>query len=371
MRKRSTDPGRAPGQDGKTRKNLLFVTSSLYYGGAQKVTYLLADGLSEEYDVTVAYCFDSGRSYSYNEKCRIRKLPEYGKNAGIWEKADCIGKQIRSLRALKKELDVDVSVSFGNIANFINVSSKGKERVVCAERSNPKLSWGYWFFPQTRLLYKRADFVIFQSETIRKLYGERIRAKSCILKNPLLRPEPALPQRKKKIVSMGRLTAQKNHALLIRSFARFHESFPQYTLTIYGDGELEEEMTRLIGSLNVRDHVFLEHNDPDVHQKIRDAEMFVLSSDFEGLSNALLECMSMGIACISTRCEGSMDVIRDRENGLLADIGDEQALAEAMRTLAGDPQLRHRLENQAVEDMKLYDREVVINDWNRVIRQLL
>ena len=353
------------------KRHLLFVTSSLYFGGAQKVVYLLASGLSDEYDVTVAYCYDSGQRHLFHENCRIRKLPDYGKDAPLWEKARCIGKQIKALRELKKELDIDAAVSLGNLSNYINVMSKGTERVICSERSNPKRSWGRWFYWMTHILFVRSDFVVFQSEKIRNLYGKRIREKSCILKNPLLRPEPALEHREKKIVTLGRLTAQKNHSLLIRSFEPFHKRFPEYSLFIFGDGELEGETKRLIVHLNLSDAVFLEKNDPDVLQRIRDAEMFVLSSNFEGLSNALLECMSMGIACISTRCEGSVDVIRERENGLLVDVGDKRALTEAMCALAQDPELRRRLERQAMEDMKAYDKDTVVKDWSRVIRQCL
>ena len=164
-----------------------------------------------------------------------------------------------------------------------------------------------------------------------------------------------------------RLMPQKNHELLIRSFARFHRQFPEYTLHIFGEGELEGELRRLIGSLGLTAHAFLEGNDPNVHERIRDAEMFVLSSDFEGLSNALLECMAMGIACISTRCEGSADVIRDGENGLLVDIGDEEGLARAMCLLAQDGTLRRKLERQAREDLKAFDRDIVAASWEQVI----
>jgi glycosyltransferase involved in cell wall biosynthesis len=95
----------------------------------------------------------------------------------------------------------------------------------------------------------------------------------------------------------------------------------------------------------------------------------VLSSDFEGLSNALLECMSMGIACISTRCEGSVDVIRNGENGLLVDIGDETGLMKAMCLLADDAGLRRKLERQAREDIRVYDKDIVTKSWEQVIRK--
>lgn len=353
-----------------TKPNLLIVTTSLYFGGAQKVAYILAASLCETYNVTVAYCFDSGRRHEFPEQCRIRKLPEYARNAGLMEKSLYIGKQIRALKDLKLELNIEVSLSLGNIANLINAFSKGKERVICCERSNPERSWGR-MYRLTHLILRRADFVIFQSETIRQLYGEEIRRKSRILKNPLVRPQPADRQREKKIVTLGRLAPQKNHALLIRSFARFHQMYPAYRLYIFGNGELAEPLNDLTASLGLQDCVFLEKNDPAVHERIRDAEMFVLSSDFEGLSNALLECMAMGIACISTRCEGSRDVIRNGENGLLTGIGDEEGLVRAMCTLAADPQLRQKLERQAMADMQAYDRELVIKDWDDTIRQCM
>ena len=166
---------------------------------------------------------------------------------------------------------------------------------------------------------------------------------------------------------MGRLAEQKNHRMLIRSFAAFHKQFPAYTLSIYGEGELQETLEKQIRDAGLEDCVFLEGNHTDIHHQIRDAEIFVLSSNFEGLSNALLECMTMGIACISTRCEGSTDVIRDGENGLLTGIGDEEGLTEALCRLAGDPAFRRRLERQASEDARACEPGRIVRQWEAVL----
>ncbi len=348
--------------------NLLFITSTLYLGGVQKVTCILANALAERHNVTVAYCFDFGKSHTLSDKCAVRKLPGYDSSADRLTKLRIVRKQIKALKALKKELDIDVSISLGNIANNLNARSKGKERVVCSERSNPQKSWGRLFF-LICLAYRKADFVVFQSENVRSMFGSAVQEKSCILKNPVLLPPPADGQRKKKIVTMGRLLPQKNQKMLIRSFALFHKHFPEHTLHIFGEGEMEKELRQQIAVLGLEAHVFLEGNDPRVHDRIRDAEMFVLSSEFEGLSNALLECMSMGIACISTRCEGSVDVIRNGENGLLVDIGDETGLMKAMCLLADDAGLRRKLERQAREDIRVYDKDIVTKSWEQVIRK--
>ena len=367
-RRENMESDKTPNVSGERKLTLLLVTTALYLGGTQKIAYILANALSERHNVIVAYCLDSERRHPYGEKCVLRKLPEYDNGASLLKKIGVIRKQVKALRSIKKEFDVDAALSLGNLSNLINALSRGKERVVCSERSNPKRSWGAWFFPITRLIFGRSDYVVFQSERVRNLYGRRIRQKSRVLKNPLHIPEPANERREKKIVALGRLAPQKNHALLVRSFAKFHETFPEHKLHIFGDGELENSLKSLIDSLNMSDHIFLEKNDPNALERIRDAEMFVLSSDFEGLSNALLECMSMGIACISTKCEGSVDVVRCGENGLLVDVGDEDALTQAMRLLAGNPSLRRNLERKATADIRAYDKDVVVEDWERVVQ---
>ena len=163
------------------------------------------------------------------------------------------------------------------------------------------------------------------------------------------------------------LVKQKNQSLLIRSFAKFHDLFPEYTLTIYGEGPLRTELQELAISLGLSSEISFPGNLEKVHNAIMDAEMFVLSSDFEGLSNALLECMTMGIACISTRCEGSTDVIRDGENGLLVETGDEEGLKTAMVRLAEDPLLRSRLEGQACKDAAAFSTERIVEQWEKIL----
>ena len=348
--------------------NLLIITSTLYLGGVQKVTCILANALAENNNVTVAYCYDSGRRNPFSEKCRIHKLPEYDGAAGRLAKASGLRRQIKALKALKRELKTDAAISLGNVGNIINAMSGGPCPVICCERNNPKKALGRLFF-LLQLSYRKADHIVFQSEKVRGFFPSHIREKSSILKNPVLIPIPAADHREKKIVSIGRLDAQKNQWLLIRSFARFHERFPEYRLHLFGEGGMEGQLRTLAADLGVLEQVILEGDDPNVHARIRDAEMFVLSSDYEGLSNALLECMSMGIACISTRCEGSVDVIQEGENGLLVDVGDERSLTQAMCRLAADPQLRERIALKAREDMKGYASSAVTKDWENMIRK--
>lgn len=112
---------------------------------------------------------------------------------------------------------------------------------------------------------------------------------------------------------------------------------------IYGEGELEEDLSALAGELGLADRVHFEGFREDVYEEMRDAEQFVMSSDFEGLSNALMEAMQMGLACISTDCTGSDELIEDGRDGLIVPVGDAEAMARAMCQLAEDPDLRRQI----------------------------
>ena len=97
--------------------------------------------------------------------------------------------------------------------------------------------------------------------------------------------------------------------------------------------------------------------------------MFVLSSDYEGLSNALLEAMMMGLPCISTDCSGSDEVIKDGENGLLIPVGDKEKLVESLAKLIEDDEYRERIGASAKASVEKYKVENIINQWDEVIEQ--
>ncbi len=349
--------------------SLLFLIGELGGGGAEKVCCVLASKTAEKYPTAILYLSETDRpAYPLDPRVETIRLEyedvPFRPNPFAWLAA--LLRNFARVRKIKRERKVDVSVSFLLTPNRLNVFSRQGERVVTAECNNPRIRQAEKFW-MTRILYALSDRVVFQSTKVRDMYSARIRRRSTIVMNPISVACRADAVRKKRIVTAGRLTAQKNHPLLIRSFARFLKDHPDHTLTIYGEGEDRDKLEKLISDLGLEGKVFLPGNVADVHGKMRDAEMFVLSSDFEGLSNALLEAMSMGLACISTRCEGSTDVIRDGENGLLVDIGDGDGLTEKMRLLAGDPELRMRLEKQVLKDSEAFDKDRVIRDWEKVL----
>lgn len=347
-----------PHFDGK--KVLFIMIGSLNRGGAQRVASVLASELSDYYHVSLLIRRDEEKAYPLDEKVEVIKLPNRGLNS----------KQFRRYVILLKKLRRPVaSISFMFDSNGMNIWGRCKCKKICCERNNPAKKMPE-LFDETVEQYRKADHVIFQSEIVRDLYDENIKDHSTILPNPVSVTCYASPETRHRIVTVGRLHPQKNQAMLIRAFASFCEEHHDYTLSIYGEGELEHTLKELASELGIGDKVLFHGNIENIHPEIADAEMFVLSSEYEGLSNALLEAMMMGIPCISTACEGSTDVISDGKNGILTPVGDKQALLQAMEHLAGDKDLRNKIAKEGRKTGKNFRKEVVVGKWIEVIERV-
>ena len=345
-------------------KSVMFMIYSAYGGGAERVACLLASGFAEKYPVTLVCCEDKGRTYPLGSNVEVVYLPHF------WDTEEQHERLLeRYVRKLKRSRKVFASVSLMYTMNRLNVLTKGKEKVICSERNNPARREPE-HMAEIASMYARADHVVFQSKIVRDLFGDTVKSHCTILPNPVSVECPRSTETRHRIVNVGRLNPQKNQMLLIRAFAVFSKKHPEYTLSFYGDGDMKKELEEETVSLGVERQVFFHGNSGHIHREIADAEMFVLSSNFEGLSNALLECMMMGMSCISTSCEGSVDVIRDGENGLLVETGSEEQLCQAMTRLADDPELRDKLGTAAARDAGRFRKETVVREWMELAEQL-
>ena len=353
------------GESTDDRPGILIMCSSLHGGGAERVACRLACGLSKCFRVYMLYIRDKGQTYHLDSEVQTIAMPYFECNGF----EDLMGKRAAYTRHIKETLDIAASVSFMFTMNKLNVLSAGAEQVICSERNNPAKR-DPEHMQEIGSIYEAADYVVFQSETVRNLFSQTVREHSSIILNPVSVSCDQVGGNHR-IVHAGRLTPQKNQAMLIRAFGSFHRAHHDYTLSIYGEGELEEELRTLVDSLGLKNAVQFHGQVRDVHNAIADAEIFALSSDYEGLSNALLECMMMGFPCISTRCEGSVDVIRSGENGILIDVGSEEQMTEALMLLAEDANLRNTLGTRAQESSEAFQTERIIGQWKQLIAQCL
>lgn len=222
----------------------------------------------------------------------------------------------------------------------------------------------------SRLAMRTANGFVFQTKDAQKYYGGMIARKSVIIPNPLFHMEnmpdrPYLGDRKKTVVSVGRLNKQKNQKMLIEAFAEISKDFPDYSLTIWGEGPERSNLEAQIRNLGMEEKIHLPGTSDKVLEEIYDEGVFVLCSDFEGMPNALMEAMALGLPCISTDCPcgGPKDLIRDGENGVLIEVGKKELLVQAMRRILSDSEFAGKISQKAAMIRMHYSEDNICKRW--------
>ena len=237
-----------------------------------------------------------------------------------------------------------------------------RKKVIMSERADPRAQFNNlpWkdkignFFMRKCGLYSLADWMVFQTHDAQSYYSEKIQRKSSIIPNPLdtaKLPERYAGEREKRIVAAGRFSEEKNFALLIDGFATFHESFPDYTLTIYGEGALRKDYEMQIQELGLGGSVKLPGFASNLPEEINKAAMYISTSNHEGISNSMLEALGMGIPTIVTDCPvgGSKMFVHTGENGVLIQMENKNELVSAMTLIATNSKYVKCISNNAIK----------------------
>lgn len=249
--------------------------------------------------------------------------------------------------------------------------------IVVSERNNPYvMPYKKITCALRKLLYPFAKGFIFQTQNAANFFSDSIQKKSIVLSNPLdlsRIPSMHIGPKDKVIVSAGRFEKQKNFKLLIDAFSIFVRNHDDYKLIIYGEGSLRQELSdyaRLI--LGDGKFSFPGKND-DLLNQIKDCEVFVLSSDFEGSPNVLIEAMSMGMAVVSTDyAPGGVETIIDNnKNGLIVQSNNHEILASAITRLVEEKDLAERFRHEATEIRKQFDSSIVSKQWLDYLRSMV
>lgn len=336
-------------------KKIVFVIEYLYDGGAERVTAALAGEISrwQDYQVhLILYQEDKEKEYPLNPNVIRHVMPDLkGNRIG-----NILGR-IRFLRNTIRQIDPDAVVSLGavHVVGLLTLAMAGlKIPLVLSERNDPARSPNTKFKRIVRFLsYTCCDGVVFQTGGARDYFPKFIRRKSVVICNPVT---AALPprfqgQREKKIVNFCRLVPQKNLGLLIDAFSEIAGEFPMHQLWIYGEGPERGTLERKIAGMGLTDRVILPGYSSDIYTNINNAALYVSSSNYEGISNSMLEAVAMGIPVICTDCPpgGAAETIQSGENGLLVPVGDRKAMADAMRMVLRDDILANSMSAAGAE----------------------
>lgn len=347
---------------------IVFLSFLQGFGGAEKQNIALANEMAERgHDVYLISLYIDNVRYVLSSKVKYYYVPDKTKSLlKIWYR-------YREIKKMLYQIRPDVVVNFwfqtAYLAAWMPKSITGK--VVYAERGDPGADEYAGLLGLIRSLSSpRIDKFVFQSSGARDYFKASIQEKSTIIMNPVFVNREQFPcdfTRRKAIVTVGRLHEQKNQKLLIQAFSKISQVISDYILEIYGEGPLELELQKLIRNLNLEQRVFLKGTSSEIHQKIYDAALFVLSSDYEGLPNTLLEAMALGVPSISTDCRpgGARDIIDNGENGLIVSRDNVSELANAMLQLVQNSEEATYLGRRAAEKMKTLNKENIYNLWEK------
>jgi len=352
-------------------KEIVFIIGSLDMGGAERVISTLANDFCKEYKTTVVTILSNKYEYKLDNSINVVNLSENETNRILKLPGLLCG-----LSRIFKKLDKknSVIVSFVARINIIVLIANMFIRVplILSERNDPKNDGRSHFIRLlTAILYKMSDRIVFQTAYAKNLFSKAIQKMSIVIYNPAsVEAEKSTDNEREEIVTAGRLANQKNHILLINSFNRIHDKYSEYTLSIYGVGPLKNQLEKHIISLNLQDRVILKGNSFDLHKEIADSAIFVMSSDYEGQSNALLEAMMMGLPCIATNTPGTDELLNEK-NSMLVDVGDEQQMADAIEYLIQNPNIRKEIGGNAKKVISLIGKDIIISQWKLLIADVI
>lgn len=356
--------------------NISILISGVTGGGAEKVTCAVASYLvNHGHNVELLTMSDEEATYPLDSKVTRKCLLKECERRNF-----LFNNTLRFVRLVKyllcKKPDAYLAMLPTNISTLLALRWLTKSKVIAAERANPE---SYTKKTQKNLvsLAHKADAWVYQTDVQKEWYNSR----TCIKKGKVI-PNAINPdvlnvgsaiEKKSLIVTAGRLTDQKNHLLLIESFAKIAKKHSSYNLVIYGEGPNRGILEDTISSLNLSGRVLLPGYSSDVVKSVSESSLFVLSSDYEGMPNALMEAMALGVPCVSTDCGGggARFLIEDGKNGLLVPRQDKDALAEAMDRILSDQEFAMSLGREAHKLCEVLAPEKVYGEWEKFIKEII
>ncbi len=350
--------------------DLLYFIGSLGEGGAQRVVSILTKYQVEQCNVEVLTYYDVEPLFELDERVKFSCIQkETGTKKNVFKNLLCLRKHFKEHRGVI----LSFLAPFNVLAMAAHVGLKTP--IIVADRNDPRKVPGNFIVRKIRdFLYRFADAVAVQTGYNKKYFSKKIQEKSTIIYNPIDLGEKAglalRTEKKKQIVTVARLMPQKNHKLIIDAFAEIANEFPEYEVVFYGDGPEKENIEQYIKSKNLSERFRLPGKITNVPERISEAEVFVLSSDYEGMPNALIEAMCVGMPVISTKVSGATDLIQNGANGYLIEVGDTAGLKNAIKTLLLDEELRTEFGKKATAINVDLNTDRIVERWRSLIESI-
>jgi len=365
------------------RCKVLFYIHSLNKGGAERVMLSIAEEMNKDEEFEVVILTDKKDEREYELPDGLRRIIIENENSDMSSFSRI--REIRRYIMLEKP-DKIIAFMLSSAVRAVVATIFTKYRIIAAVRSNP---YDDYSRGRKRIILlqcmKRCERIVCQTEYQAEFFGQGYKEKCVVISNPIfkefalkaqsIRRKVGLENNKDiagKIVATGRLYDYKNHKLLIDAFSIIADDFKNVNLIIYGEGPYREELENKIQNLGLSERVLLPGDSDKVADDICDALIYVLPSDTEGLPNALMEAMALGLPVIATDCPcgGPRSLIKSGVNGILVPIRDNEAMTDAIRKLLMDGVLRDKMGQEAKNILNTNDLGRIVGEWKSICRCL-
>ena len=344
-------------------KKIMFYISSLAKAGAQRVILNLTESLlAKGHKVTLVTTSVVENEYELPKGAK-RIISDIGEEEITSSRITNLKKRFMKLRNIWKSEQPDVIISFIGKNNFMAILT----------------AWGLdnkIMELLAKTLMGKSAGIVLQTPDAKAYFPKWMHKKAVILENPL-NPEFIEEyyggERSNEIVSVGRIDANKNQKLIIDAFYQITEEFPDMKLILYGDGEDREKLLKYAQNNHYSERILFPGAVNNVKERIKKAKLFVLSSNTEGMPNALMEALALGIPSISTDCPcGGPKMLMDgKENGILVPVGDCAKMADAMRTILGDEEVWKKYSRNAYGITESLHPDQVNEKWENYLYSVM
>lgn len=345
-------------------KILVFI-SKLYGGGAERVASLLINHLCKNHKVTVAIFNDKNNHYYIDDKVLVMDL-----SSGNKIRPYQFDRIIKCRKAIK-DVNPDLIISFlVDLNRFVLISNCfSRKKLLLSEQTSIQSKQSLNRRITRHILYRLATKVVFTSRSDFE-YARWLRNKTFIY-NPLsFDIINKTHQRENVIVAIGsqRHWNVKGFDLLTQAWARIALSYPNWKLQFLGETN-DNKIEELVKSYNIESQVEFLGWKENIDEVLQTKSIYVLSSRREGFPCSLLEAMSQGCACVAFNCNtGPNEIITDGESGLLARNGHWGDLAYKIQMLIDDEQLRKKISEGAIVEVKRFNKDLIMRQWDELIR---
>lgn len=334
------------------KKSIYFYINNLNKGGAERVIIQLAKGFSNKgYESTIITTFQGDNEYDFPKNVKRINLLEEQDTGNRFKRNILL---VHKLRRLLKNKKTDILISFMLEANFraILATIGLKTNCIVSVRNDPAKEYSSTLGRLVgKYILPLADGCVFQTNEAREWFPKKLQKKSRIIFNAVDDKFYNVTRNVEKntVVTCGRLEEQKNHKMLIDAFELVVKSNPSARLLIYGEGLLREELHNIIIEKELSNNIKLCGNSNDIPEVLSRAEIFVLSSDYEGMPNALMEALVVGVPCISTDCPcgGPRMLINNKKNGVLIAPNDYLGLSAEILNILNNEELQEHYSKES------------------------